>query len=181
MSDANIKSVSISGISLDELVVSLPMPAHVKDYPSGKYILTNKENLKVYHFTNIAEMLGRNIHDLDEFMKPRWGEGFADSIDLLDETVAKTGNPFFSENRIFVAIDGILRIQNMTKIPVYSYDRSKKVIAIFTQSHDKTENIDLLTLFNTYIQFYKRQGIISEYFCKFLKIESFFRFLPTCA
>lgn len=162
-----------------DIASTMPEPVHIKDVPNGRCIFTNENNLKAYGLTKTSQMIGKTICDLDVFMQQRWGKGFASQIDVLDKKVCATGETLIDRDRIFVSVDGVVRIQDMTKIPLY--DKKRKVVAIFTFSHDKTKDVHLLSLLKIYGKVYASKVEISKYFCKYLNIDFLFTVLPTVA
>lgn len=167
----------LNRLGIEDLILSMSESAHIKDFATGKFIFSNEHNLKPYGFTKTEQIIGKTVHDLDSFMRPRWGKDFAKKISDLDNFVGKTGKTSSNKNGIFVSVDGILRVQDMTKIPVYN--RSNNVVAIFTRVYDKTDTVDLLSLLGLYGKFYDSKNDIVKYFCKYLKIDILFFQLPT--
>ncbi len=168
----------IKGNILLDLVQSLPEPAHIKDAKTGKYIVSNKSNLEIYGLNDISQILGKTVRDLDSFMKPYWGSTFARRISDLDNKVCKYKKLIREIDRIFIAKSGLIHVQDMTKAPVF---KEQKVSAIFTHSHDKTKDVDLFRLFDIYLGKYESKLEARQYFCKYLKIDSFFYELPSVA
>lgn len=175
---ANVINLAIKGEALSNLIMSLPEPAHIKDIATGKYICSNVTNLKVYGLKDVSQIIGKTVQDLDLFMRPFWGEDFAAKIEIFDKKVQETKKIVEEKDRILVAHDGTIHIQDMAKVPVFN---GNKVAAIFTHSHDKTDFMDLFSLFDIYQKTYKTTADVRKYFCKYLKIDVFFSELPTVA
>lgn len=174
-----VNNLAIRGTNLLELVLSMPEPAHVKDSANGKYIYSNNSNLEVYGLKNISQLIGKTIYDMDCFMKPYWGKDFAGAISGFDEKVYKSKKAITETNKIFIAKNGLVHVQDMSKIPIL--DKKGLVSAIFTHSHDKTDVIDLFELFDLYQSIYNKKFEVRKFFCKYLKIDSFFDELPSIA
>ena len=172
----SLNGLAIKGETLFNLVQSLPEPAHVKDAKTGKYICSNKSNLEVYGLNDISRILGKTVHDLDNFMKPYWGDTFARNISTFDAEVCKSKEVIQEIGKIFIAVNGVIHIQDITKAPVF---KGNEVFAIFTHSHDKTDSVDLLELFKIYQEVYDRELDARKNFCEYLKITSFFSEAPS--
>lgn len=176
--DISITNLAVRGVALINLVESLPEPAHIKDAKTGKYICSNESNLDVYGLDSVSKIIGKTVHDLDGFMQPYWGDVFAKRIDSLDHHVCKHRDVIQEKDRVFIARSGLIHIQDMTKVPVFD---EQKVAAIFTHSHDKTTDMDLLGLFDIYQKIYDSKLEARQHFCRYLKIDSFFHEIPSIA
>lgn len=138
--------------ALYDLVSSFPEAAHLKDFKSKKYIHSNENNLKIYGLIDPSKLLGLTVHDLDEFMRPYWGDDFADKVNDLDEYVARKCVVKTDKNRVFLDKFGLVHIQNMTKAPITNF--TNKVTAIFTMSFEVTNEMNYFYLSNTYKKIY---------------------------
>ncbi len=94
--------VMISGDILSNIVQHLPHPAHVKDIKSGKYVLSNKENVEIYGIKKTNDIIGTTVHDLDCKMRPRWGKVYVGVVDRLDYDVREKNSTVTDKNRVLV-------------------------------------------------------------------------------
>ena len=161
-----------SNHALFDFVSAFPEPAHIKDSVSRKYIFSNKHNLTVYGINNPEKIVGLTVHDLDNFMNPYWGEGFANQIGDFDTIVIKRQSTLTDENRIFLDKYGLLHIQNMTKVPILNSEN--KVSAILTTSFDITKRINRFVIFNKYKNLYRKKRQACDYLMKHMNINMFF-------
>jgi DNA-binding CsgD family transcriptional regulator len=162
----------IDNNALFDFVLAFPEPAHIKDLSTRKYICSNQHNLKVYGLDKPEQIVGLTVHDLDGFMKPYWGDGFADQIDVFDDIILNKNNTFTDKNRIFLDKFGLMHVQDMTKVPVLNY--RNEVFAILTTSFDITNRISRFAIFEKYKAIYKKKREACLYFMKHIKINMFF-------
>jgi hypothetical protein len=156
-----------------DLVHSFPEAAHLKDVKTKRYICTNQNNLRIYGLNDPKKIIGLTVHDLDEFMLPYWGNGFADKISDLDAEVVKRGVVVTDKNRVFLDKFGLVHVQDMTKAPISS--NLNKVTAILTMSFDSTEKLSKFFIFNTYKEIYEKKREANFFFMKHLKIDIYFK------
>ena len=177
MESNKIHTLSIQGSALFDLALSLPEPAHIKNMPDGKYLFTNKANLEVYSLKKTEDIINHTIYDLDSFMRPFWGEKFADRINNLELDVKNEKKTLGIKDIIFLDKNGFVHLQDITKVPIQN--QLGDVVCIFTHSHDKTDKIGLLSLLKIYKESYPKQKEAREIFCKFLKIYDSLYEVPT--
>ncbi len=163
----------IDNNALFDFVLAFPEPAHIKDPYSRKYICSNKHNLEVYGIDKPEKIVGLTVHDLDNFMKPYWGEGFANQIDDFDDVVLKQNSTLTDESRVFLDKFGLVHVQNMTKVPVLN--SKNKVSAILTTSFDITEKVNRFVIFDKYREIYNKKRQACLYLMKHMRINMFFR------
>lgn len=157
---------------LYDFISAFPEAAHLKDINNKKYIFSNKHNLKIYGLNDPAKIIGLTVHDLDDFMRPYWGEGFSDKISELDNRIAQEQVLITDNNRVFLDKFGFVHIQNMTKAPIVN--TSNKTIAILTTSFEVTGQLNYFHLFSIYKKIYPQKRKACLYFMQYLKIEKFF-------
>ena len=162
----------VGGDALLEFISSMPEPAHIKAPKTGCYIFSNQSNLEVYKLKFVSEIIGATVQDLNTFMAPYWGKGFADQIDFLDFQVREKQETVCVQEKIFLDKCGLIHIQNMTKTPVLS--NSNKVAAVLTLSFDLTAKTDPLKLLGYYKAIYHKKSKALHCFSKHLNIENFF-------
>ena len=158
---------------LYDFISSFPEAAHLKDVNTKKYIHSNIHNLKVYGLNDPKKVIGLTVHDLDNFMKPYWGEGFANQITEFDSSIKKNTVIITDKNRVFLDKFGLVHIQNMTKAPICNKDN--KVSAILTMSFEITNTLDRFHIFNIYKKIYKKKREACLYFLQHLKIIKFLK------
>lgn len=166
--------VMISGDILSDIVQYLPHPAHVKDIKSGKYVLSNKENVEIYGIKKTNDIIGTTVHDLDTTMRPRWGGAYADVIDRLDYDVNDKSSTVTDKNRVLVNSEGLLRLQTMVKIPAKGFDNKPK--AILTFSYNLLDHLNDYDLFQLYLNKYAKKSDAIKYFLKHLGVDEHFYF-----
>ncbi|MEI8055114.1 MAG: LuxR C-terminal-related transcriptional regulator [bacterium] len=161
--------------SLFQFITTMPNPAHVKDASNGKYIMTNKNNLRTFDFICEDELLGLTLDEIDSvFMRQHWGMEFAKEVAMLDAEVKSIGNLVVGKNKIFKDRQGIIRFQNMHKSPFFCGDKKEKVSAILTITYEYTDKIDLITLYNNYKEVYKSKTEALYCFSRYIDIVNFF-------
>lgn len=158
---------------LYDFISSFPEAAHLKDVATKKYLHSNIHNLKVYGLNDPKKVVGLTVHDLDNFMKPYWGEGFAAQITEFDLMIKKNVTIITDKNRVFLDKFGLVHIQNMTKAPICN--KHNKVSAILTMSFEITNSLDRLYIFEVYKKIYKKKKEACLYFLKHLKITKFLK------
>ncbi len=169
-----LNDVMISGDILSNIVQHLPHPAHVKDIKSGKYVLSNKENVEIYGIEKANDIIGTTVHDLDSKMRPRWGKVYVGVVDRLDYDVSDKSTTVTDKNRVLVNSEGLLRLQTMVKIPAKGFDNKPK--AILTFSYNLLDSINDCGLFQLYINQYTRKTDAIKYFLKHLEADKHFYF-----
>lgn len=170
-------TLPITGDFLYDFIQELPHPAHVKDPKTGQYIFTNEKNIKIYGLESVKQLIGTTVQDLDELMGSRWDNSYAMTVENLDQQVYQSKCIVKDNNRIMLTSDGFVRIQNMVKIPVLGIHNDVKAIATF--SYALSKGIELTDLFNIYKKYYPKKRAAITCFLKYLKIETYFRDLPT--
>ncbi len=165
-------SLTITGDGLSDMVRYLPYPAHVKDIQSGKYMLSNQENVEIYGMDKVDDIIGMTVHDLDSRMRSRWGITYAKVIDQLDYEVNDKNTTRVDENRVLVNSEGLLRLQTMVKIPAQGFDNKPK--AILTFSYDLLDRLNNNDLFQLYLKKYVKKYDAIKYFLIHLNIDEYF-------
>lgn len=164
--------------SIDYIIASFPYGAHLKDSQTGKYIYTNKANLVFYNLSNVKELIGLTVRDLDDFMQPYWGSGFATEIAALEYQVIDKKERMFDERTIRTT-SGRLMIQRMEKVPII--DNNGKASSILTMSHDLINELtveELYFLYKKHNKDCKTRTAIND-FLKHLRLENYFIQSPT--
>lgn len=168
-----IPQMTIPDHILYDLVSCFPENANLKDINTKKYLCCNKNSVKLCGLTDPNETIGLTVHDLDKYMKPYEGRGFADTISDLDDLVAKECKVITNNDSVFVDRFGLIHLEKMTKAPIAN--TSNKITAIFTMSFEITEKMDKLVLFSMYRDIYPNKRESCSYFMDHLKIKTFFR------
>lgn len=169
---------NILGEALNHFVLNSSDPVSVKDTRYGHYILTNEANLKILGLQNKTDFIGLTIYDVHAFMKPFWGNAFMNWSESTDQKVCQTKKMIIEPQKQFLDKNGLLRIQNIKKIPLLDPDNNS-VSLILTISTDLTRHYDDFELFKLYQKIYvqKHQGAL--HFMKYLNIAQFFLHLLT--
>lgn len=172
LQDCEQTNFKIGEDALFDFVSAMPGPAHLKEIKTGRYIFSNQSNLEVYSLNQVSEIIGATVQDLDVFMSPYWGKGFADHIDFLDFQVREKQETVVVQQKVFLDKCGLIHIQNMTKTPVLS--NNNKVAAILTLSFDLTSKADPLRILEYYKSIYPKKSDALHYFSNHLNIKKFF-------
>ena len=164
---------TVAGDVLFEFAAALPEPAHIKSTEDGRYLFSNQRNLEIYGLTRPEEIVGATVHDLDGFMRPFWGQRFAQGIGQLDDRVTHHQETVTDNHRVFLDTVGLLHIQDMTKLPVLN--KTNRVAAILTLSVDRTHQTDAFELLDLYKRVYTKKSEAIDYFTRHLHLEPFFQ------
>lgn len=162
----------LNEIDVFSFVESFSGGAHIKDACTGNYLHTNMPNLSAYDFQRHDELLGLSIKDLNALMTEYWTSEFAKNVKKMDEYVHKTAQPITHTQIKFVDRNGLIHINDMTKLPIFS--SGKKVSAILTMSLKSEEYPTRQVLWQYYKSTYKSAKKASYYFMKYLNIHKFF-------
>lgn len=169
-----LNKLTITGEVLTDFVQHLPLSAHVKDIKTGKYLLSNKTNSRIYGIEDEEEIIGLTVHDLDRKMYSKWGKEYAKIVYKLDREVKKKNYVVKDEGRVIFDSKGLLRLQTMIKIPVRGINN--KIKCIFTFSQNLTDRIDHFDLFKLYLHQYLKKRDAIQSFLAHLQIDHFFYF-----
>lgn len=112
------KNLSISGESLIDLIQHLPNSAHLKDIKTGQYILSNKNNAKIYDFEDENKIIGLIVDDIEN-------QDYVNVVHQLDYQVIQQNSCVNDHCRLVHNRNGILRLQNMLKIPITGFDNNQ--------------------------------------------------------
>ena len=173
LDDSAYPTFTVAGDVLFDFAAALPEPAHVKSTEDGRYLFSNQRNLEIYGVSRPEEIVGATVHDLDGFMRPFWGQRFAQGIGQLDDRVIQRRAMVTDQHRVFLDTAGLLHIQDMTKLPVLN--NSSRVAAILTLSVDHTHQTDVFALLDLYKQAYTKKAEAMIYFTRHLHLETFFQ------
>ena len=171
------KKLSVSGDFLSSLIDIFPYPAHVKDILPGKYIFSNQKNAEIYGM-NSEDVIGMTVNDLNTLMQKNWDCKYPKTVEQLDYSVKENKEPVIDKERVILTKNGIIRLQNMTKVPVISLNH--KVTAVFTFSEDLTGKADLFYVFSLYRKYYSRNRACLQ-FLNYLKLTDTFIKMPSVA
>lgn len=157
-----------------KLVESMPNSVHIKNVQNGRYIATNKHNLKTYGFTKESELIGLTFDDLNDFMIPYWGKTFVETMMAFDDRVKASGNVEVLRNLVFKDKRNFLRCQDLYKIPIFHEKNTGKINMIFTMMVEYTDKICQIELYEKYKSMNKNKTEALKYFVRYLGIEDFF-------
>ena len=171
------KVQDLYNISLDNMVnmmSALAMGVHVKCATTGKFLTGNQADLEIYKFENLNEIIGSTINELDVYMRPYWGDVFAQKVKEMDKYVASTGKYACDKHRVHLDKAGYVHYQNIFKMPFASHSNSKKIVAILTNSEDYTNKVDLITLLDSYLILYASKPRALAMFMNYLGLSEYF-------
>ena len=169
---SNPLNFNLLASSLEVFIASASDAMHIKDADQGRYLLSNDFELSVYGFKKHSELLGLTLQDLDKFMNPYWGKAFVFEMESLDLRVKTQRETVVDAQRTFLDRRGLLRIQNIKKIPLLKV--SGEVSSILTMSANLTQKYDDFELFGLYKQFYAKKHQAIFYFMKYFNLHQFF-------
>lgn len=167
-----------NGKALDDIISAFPTPAHLKDSTTGKYIYTNKANLAFYNLNEVKELVGYTVKDLNGFMQPYWGGGFAKEVEALEYSVINKKEKMVDIRTILLPC-GKLMIQHMEKTPII--DSNGEASSILTMSRDLSVDLSLAELFNLYKKHLTKtdKNLFIRGVLKHLGLDEYFTSLPT--
>lgn len=157
--------------SMYKLVESMGNSVHIKNVQNGKYVATNKLNLRTYGFTKESELLGLTFDDLNDFMIPHWGMAFVEVIKQFDERVKASGKVEILKNLVFKDKNNFIRCQDLYKIPIF---HKEQMDFIFTMTVEYTDKISQPELYEKYKNMNQSKASALLYFMRYLNIERFF-------
>lgn len=157
-----------------KLVESMANSVHIKNVQNGKYVATNKQNLRTYGFTKESELLGLTFDDLNDFMIPHWGITFVKVIKQFDERVVDSGKVEVLKDLVFKDKNNFIRCQDLYKIPISHKQNTGRMDLIFTMTVEYTDRICQRELYEKYKSMNSSRAEALVYFMRYLNIESFF-------
>lgn len=160
-----LDNLSIIGEELIDIIRYLPQSAHCKDIKTGKYILSNNTNAKIYEI-DASQLVGLAVDDIED-------DEYVEVVKKLDSQVKIENSKIEDQPRIVVNRTGILRLQTMLKVPVRGLDRHSKYI--LTICNDVINKKTPYQLLNLYLMNYTRK-VDAVQFLKHIKIDHYFKF-----
>lgn len=173
MLDDNLESLKII---LDNYSGS----AHIKNVSDGKYVYSNRANVKKFGLIKPEEIYGLTIKDLDVRMHEKWGS-VGDIAVELEKVVVTECRQVIDTGRAFLTANGHVYMHEMIKIPLLSKGEVSRIV---TLSNNIADNLNLIDLYELYRKFYSanpRQGLAIKKFLEHIGIDKFFTTLPTDA
>ena len=152
---------------LFDFVQHLPNPAHVKNIQTGKYLLSNKNNARIYAIENEADLVGLTVRDIE-------GNDYVDVVNELDAQVRTQKIQLIDERRVVVNRNGILRLQTMHKIPIRGFTH-KQPQCILTLCHDFINYLTSAELFSLYLKAYPQKPLSILLYLKHIKVDHYFK------
>jgi DNA-binding CsgD family transcriptional regulator len=168
--ESNLLNASTHAMA--DLIHYLDYPVDVKDVKSWKYILNNRAASEVSGLAP-EERIGLDIHDIGRINKIK--DSAVEKVVKADCQVASTSRPV-SFHHIFLQKNGMVLIDKVVKKPVLG--QNNKTIAVLSYAYNVTPYIDLSQLYGFYKSYYPKKLAI-QIFLKHLKIENYFREIPT--
>ena len=161
---------------LDNMIMALTTPAHIKDANTGQYINANAPHLTLLGLMSVNELIGRTILDIDIDMKKYWGDN-ASNIISLEENVKQYKIPMALNKQVWLNKNGFVWVHNTSKIPVI--DANGDVYLILTLTNDITKTLSLMNIFELYKHFYSSKKTMIYKFLQHIGIVDYFTELPT--
>lgn len=137
---------------VNDMMQSLHCSAHVKDLQTGKYLCSNLVNSRKFGFNSAEEIVGATIYDLDDFMRPFWGNTILPDILRQEREIMFSGKLSIDKDRAFLTKDGFVCVHYMTKIPLQN--KNGIISRLFTMSENVTSDLTLEQLWILYKKFY---------------------------
>lgn len=134
---------------LDLLIQGLPGCAHIKSNENFTYQLANNATLNLLGFKNARELIGKNDYDLAKIMQWRWPSKFAQELQDYDSSVIQEKKPIIGiEEKPYLNSNGLLVINALTKIPLYSTDNEPLGVLTFAFDTVKAKSpLDIRALY----------------------------------
>lgn len=174
--------LSSIGDCLPYFVEKASGPAHIKDMQTGKYCFGNYPYLKTLKLQSIHDLLGLTIRDVligNAIYKQQstvaittWKNDALKRTHQIEHQLQTSYRPIDNPNTVWIGADGLIQIHNTVKIPIPSRD-NKKIIAIFTSSEDKTDQLNFFKVFQLYQRYYPGNQAIQQ-MLRHLKIDGYF-------
>ena len=176
MNDCSLSPINCLHMSdsvLCDFVISHPNGVHIKDAKNGSYLLCNQKPLENFGLTKTEQLIGQNVFDADKFMRPYWGNNYAEQIAEMDYMVKTRHEVFTKKYNVSINAHNKIYIQDITKIPLVS--SFNKVTAILTILNDHTKKANYFYLLDLYKNMYPNQAIGLSSFIKYLGLSDFFQ------
>jgi hypothetical protein len=157
-----------------DAMASITDVAHIKDAKTKQYISCNASTLQCFGLEKPEQIAGLTAKDLDGFMRPYWGDEYANKIDQMDYLVC-TKLETISHKEVTTVKSGFMQLQNLIKMPVIN---NNKASGIFTITQNLTDTLDLGALYDLYKNHYSSNDAVS-YFLKYLELDTYFTEMPT--
>lgn len=167
-----LKRLHVSDSVLYDFVTAQVGGAHVKDAKTGAYLLGNANTLKILGLKRFEQFIGRNVFEIDEFMRPYWGGEYAKNIGEVDAKAVLECKVSVKKDIILLNAAHQIYVHDLLKVPLIGVDN--KPVALLTTVVDRTKDIDLFYLLELYrkLASNKNQGLRD--FIRFLGIADFF-------
>lgn len=160
--------------SLVKLINSINISSNVKDAKTGKYLIANKLASNLF---GVDDIVGLTAWDLNDIMSDKWEQKFIPQVVHTDEQVCKTNQPM-SSMKIFLTRNGLVRVENTTKVPLSG--RLNKVVGVMTVGNSIINTVSLLKIWHLYKNFYPNntKTAIKQYLIH-TKVSNLFEEIPT--
>lgn len=178
--------LSINGDCLSDFVESSRNAANIKDIQTGKYILSNYSAIEMLELQSINDLIGQTVCDIysshgiykQNLSAPviSWKNKEANRITEF-ERQARAIKRRVSFKRLYFTVNGLIRFENMTKIPIPDH-ANRRVIAMLTYAQNLTPQLGLFRLLQLYREYYAGKQAIQQ-LLRHLKLSSYFKEPPT--
>lgn len=158
-----------------DAIASITDVAHIKNAKTKQYINCNASTLRCFGLEKPEQIAGLTAKDLDGFMRPYWGDEYANRIDQMDHLVC-TKLETISHKEITIVKSGFMQLQTLIKMPII--DNNNKASSIFTITQNLTDTLNLDALYDLYKNHYSSNEAVN-YFLKYLKLDTYFTEMPT--
>ena len=154
---------------------TMPQPAHLKDVETGKYLFANQHQLRIYGMNHVDELVGLTIHDIYNLMGERWNKRLVDNVTELEQQAKTLKKPCAISNVAFLGADGLLRCQDIIKLPLLHVNNQRSVfLTTVVETHN---NLSSLIIFEYYLMFYTMKNQACLHMMKHLAIDKSFSHL----
>lgn len=164
----NILTVKDLDKNIINFVSACPMPAHIKDAATLRYVLANDHNLEIFGLSNAGELVGKDAFYLVGIMQGLLPHAYAEKASGRDLEVVKLRKCISERTNNFVTKRGYVADHLVVKLPVFD---EKKVKYILTYVYDLTCQQSLEILRKKYQEFYQDDNVATSKFLQFLKFD----------
>jgi len=169
-----LSNKKITDAFVTDAMASITDVAHIKDAKTKQYINCNASTLRCFGLEKPEQIAGLTAMDLDGFMRPYWGDAYANKIDQMDHLVC-TKLETISHKEVTIVKSGFMQLQTLIKMPIIN---NNKASSIFTITQNLTDTLDLNALYDLYKNHYTSKDAVN-YFLKYLELDTYFTEMPT--
>jgi len=162
----------ISSQCLENILYSMPVPAHLKCAKSQAYVLMNQPFVHTVGAESEQAIIGRTAQDIKRVSDEKNTDAFTQAIVKMEAKLLAEEATQIEKNRVFFTSSGCIKILTITKVPVP--DRSGKLKYIFTYGQDETPHYQLIDLWHVYCLNFCNNYALVKAFLSHIGLEKYF-------